>query len=210
MVSLQVTRNSEIILACSDGTVNYYDAKRQMTSLNQDTRCRDPHGSITKVHYCCESKLLVIAFENGKVHIRKCTLGVPSRLAWRESCLSLSDETKEIFDMECTLTSSELECPVFEVWLGMDSDNIEVWRMPVSHKEVWASDTVSRIRTLSKVKASKMDGGSVRQLWKGLDESMMVGVVYYERKKEVEIAIISVASKLCLKTFNFKESGKHF
>ncbi len=107
------------------------------------------------------------------------------------------------------LPSSELDCPVFEVWLGMDSDCIEVWRMPVSPKEVWASDTVSRLRTLSLVKVSELVGGCVRQVWKSLDESMMVGVVYYERKKEVEIAIISVASKLCLKTFSFKESGTY-
>lgn len=130
-------------------------------------------------------------------------------MAWRECCLSLADEMREIFDMQCSLLASgELECSVFEVWLGIDSGHIEVWRMPVSPTEVWAYDTVSRIRTVSKVMLSEVAGGSVRQVWKSQDGTMMVGVVYTERSKEVEIAVISVASKLCLKKFDFKESSK--
>lgn len=138
VISLQVTPSFDIFVACSDGSIRYYDEKGEVTSLNHDTHCRGVHGDIIRVHYCHKSKLLVLAFENGKVHIRKCTLGLKSHLAWRESCASLYDGTRELLDMECLLllSSSELECPVFEVWFGLNSAQVEVWRIPISPNQV--------------------------------------------------------------------------
>lgn len=151
----------------------YYDEKREVTSLNHDTHCRGDHGDIVKVHYCHNSKLLVLAFGNGKVHIRKCVLGLKSHLSWRESCSSLYDGTREILDMECLLLSStELECPVFEVWLGLNSPQLEVWKMPTASNQMWAADTVSRIRTISQV--AVRDGETdceVRKVQRSVDES---------------------------------------
>lgn len=209
MVSLQVGPNSDVILGCLDGTIWHYDSKRQVTPLNQNVQCEGKHGGIVKVHYCHESGLLVLAYENGSVHISKCTLGLQSHLAWRESCSSLSDATQEIYDVECVLLSnSELECPVLEVWFGVNSDRIEVWRMPVSPNQVWAFDTVSRIRTISQVMVSgssvERPNGAVKHVRKSLDGSMMVAVL-----QTAEIVIINVASHQCMQTFKFQHSGTY-
>lgn len=216
VVSLQVIPNSEVIVACSDGTLWYFDAKHQVVSLNRDAKCSVEHGGIVKVHYCIKSHLLIVAFEIGRVHIRNCTNGLKSHFAWRESCLSLSDAAMEVFDLECLLIpSSELEsCPVFEVWLGVDSDRVEVWRMPLSPSQVWASDTVSQMRAISHVKVSGggtgEEGGQVRQVRKSVDESMLVVVLYHNRKTSVDVAIIGVTSKQCLRIFSLETSGDYF
>lgn len=137
VISIQVTPSFDIFLACSDGTIKYYDEKGEVMSLSHDTHCPGMHGDILKVHYCHKSKLLVLAFDNGKVHIRKCTLGLKNHLSWRESCSSLYDGTRDILDMECLLQAScELECPVFELWFGLNSAQVEIWRMPTSPNQV--------------------------------------------------------------------------
>lgn len=201
-------------MACADGTISYYDAQKQLTSLERDAQCREHHGGIVKVEYCDKSKLLVVAFENGKVHIRKCVHGLKSHFAWRESCLSLSDPDKEIFDLECLLLSStELECPVFELWFGVDASQIEVWRMPDSPTQVWSFDTVSRIRTISHVRVGQeeegvAESGAVHHVCKSVDQRLVAGVWHTGRKSEVQVGIISVLTKQCLRTISLQESGE--
>lgn len=201
----------EVFIACSDGTICYFDDKHEVTSLNHANNCPGKHGDIVKVYYCHISKLLVLAFENGKVHIRKCTLGLKSHLAWRESCSSLAEDAAcEILDMECLLlSSSEYECPIFEVWLGTNSARVEIWKMPSSPDQMWACDTLSRIRTVSHVEVARGgDGCEVRQLQRSQDDSMVAVAVYGRRGSTAEIVIIGVAAKQCLVTLDCKNSGK--
>lgn len=224
VVSIQTTPSLDIFVACYDGTIRHYDSTKQEMSLSRNPECRGVHGDIRKVHYCSKSNLLVFAFENGKVHIRKCSLGsLTSHFTWRESCLSLSDHTRgggeegegewedprEVEDVECVLLSDN-SLEVFEIWLGMNSDVVEVWRMPLSPDKVWAADTVSRIRTITHVRVARSSvKGEVRKVQKSLDESMVVTVFYADHKTSVEIAIISVGTKDCLRILDFRESGTY-
>ena len=215
MVSLQITSSLDIFVACSDGTISYYDAQRKLTSLNRDAQCGEDHGGIVKVQYSEQSQLLVVAFETGIVHMRKCVLGVPSHFTWRESCLSLYSQAREIFDMECLLLrGTETDCPIFEVWLGMDSEQIEVWRIPISPTLVWTNDTVDRIRNISHVNVTNPpiqgergeENSAVKCVQKSADESVVVSV-WCTGKNGAEVSLVSVASKLCLRTISLDKPG---
>ena len=204
-------------MACYDGTIRQYDSNKQEMSLSRNPECHGEHGDIRKVHYCSKSNLLVFAYENGKVHIRKCSIGnFSGNFTWRESCLSLSNDTgggeellREVEDVECLLLSDD-SLDVFEIWLGINSDVVEVWSMPLSPGTAWAADTVSHIRTIAHVTVAHSPvKGEVRKVQKSLDESMMVTVFFADHKNSVEIGIVSVETKKCLRILDFKESGMY-
>ncbi len=212
MVSLQITPEHEIFVGCRDGTIFFYNSDGRKTSLPLDFKCHQNHGGIVKVYYCCTSKLIIVAFDRGRVHIRKCTQGLTSHSTWRESCSPLLDEQYEILDVECMLISNNLSCPVFEVWFGLDSEVMEIWRIPIQPDQIWDTTTVSQTRSISRIQlmSEQMPEGvemRVNRVKKSLDESLVVAVMQMSRRAVGKIAVISVESKICLKLFDIDCSG---
>ena len=154
---------------------------------------------------------MVVAFDSGKVHIRKCTQGLSSSSTWRESCSSLSNEESEVLDVECLLLNKESDCPVFELWFGIDSNQVEIWSMPMSTDQMWTSETLSKICAISHITmCSSIKEGvevQVRQIKTSSDQTMMAVVVHVGGQTNLEIFIISIASRQCLRTFKFNHSG---
>lgn len=225
MASVHITLESEIFVGCVDGSIFLFDRNGTKSRLDRDCHYSNDHGDLIKVHYSCEAKVMVVAFGNGKVHLRKCTQSVTSSLSWRESCVALQDVERSIHDMACLYLpgsgedvgpdTSHNSGATFEVWLGLDSDKIQVWSFSLSPKHVWMSDRISQIQTLSCVRMSdesvvehvERRNCSVHSVKGSVDQSMVVGVLHMHRKGGVKVCIFGVASKQCLRKLELDFSG---
>ena len=206
-----MTPASDIIVGCADGTILFYNAKREKISLTLESPCcMIDHGDIIRVHYNSESQLMVVAFEISQVHIKRCVEEPSSCSKWIETCLSLLENQYAITDMKCTLLDKESDCPMFEIWFSMESDEIETWSVPISSTQTWTPDTFSQIRRVSRIKVSSLSAEvAVRRMETSCDGSMMVAVVETGEIRGIEVAIIDIKSKRHLRLFNVHHSGMY-
>ena len=223
---MHITSESEVFVGCMDGSIYHFDTKGNKTRLDKDCNMRS-HCQLVKVHYSCDAKLLVVAFANGKIHIRKCTQNVTSSfLSWRESCLALQDVERTIRGMECLylpksdddmISDTALNSSArFEVWLGLDSANIQVWSFPLSPEHVWMSNSLSQMQTLYYVSMSDNES-ALEDMGEGNcyvptvkaseDKSMVAGVLHIHRKVGVRVCIFGTVSKQCLRKLELDFSG---
>lgn len=225
MTSVHITSESDIFVGFLDGTVCLFDARGNKTRLDRDCSYSRDHGDLVKVHYSWEAKLMVVAFRDGKIHLRKCTQSVTSSLTWRESCVSLQDVERTVCDMEClylpgsdeqadsdSLTNSGAS---FEIWLGLDSDEIQVWKFSLSPEQVWMSDNLSQLRKLSCVRMTDDSvtgsGNCTVCMVKGsVDQSMVAGVLRTTGKSGSKVCLFDVASERCLQRLELNFSGMYY
>lgn len=213
----------EILIGCSDGKLIHYDKERTKSISDPSCVCSVgvEHGRIIKIHFNHHSKLLIIGFDHGRIHIKKCTQGLRNSLfgasQWRECCCTLSSSIPSLSALECfslpRLSSSEhvIPCnpPHLEVWCGTNSDEIEVWTLSVDHNTTWNTETVNQIRKLHKVplrSLAEVDGVSVKVMSPNDDRTQMA-VVLVTPDAQNMIAIVDVTAKKCLKSLPFNQSG---
>ena len=230
IVSMQLTSKSDIFVGCADGSVFLYDVKGNRTPMNSDCSQSAEHGELVKAYYFSEALLMVVVYKSGAVHLRKCTQSITSSLTWRTSCISLRDAERSVCDVDCLFFPGghELETrdnsPQYqqqqqedsglrrlEVWFGVDSDAVEVWSLSLSPDQVWMSDTMSQIRTVSSVRiadACVVGGECEVCLVRGSSDRSMVGaVIQTPRGGGVIVGLFSVQSKQYLRSVQFGFSG---
>ncbi len=230
VVSAHLTSNSDIVVGFIDGSVTLYDVKGNRTSMNTECSRATEHGELVRAFYFCETALMLAAYKNGAVHIRKCTQNVTSSHAWRTSCISLSDERSSLRDIECLLldeqrlleNSLSLRQPdesvisqrSLEVWLGVDSDVIEVWSLSLD--QVWMSDTLSQVRKVVQVpvfgtrsETSHNKRCEVSLVKGSMDMSMVAAVCQTPRGSQVCVGIFDAVTRHQLRMLEFSTSGMY-
>lgn len=231
VVSAHLTTNSDIVVGFVDGGVTLYDVKGNRTPMNTECSRSTEHSELVRVFYFSEAALMLAAYRSGAVHIRRCTQNVASSHAWRSSCISLSDDRSSLCDIECLLLDSGRPSESslrrhqqqdeggahgrsLEVWLGVDSDVVEVWSLPLD--QVWMSDTLSsHVRKVTRVPVFGGTGSEMSHdrncevcLVKGSsDKSMVAAVCQTPRGSQVHIGIFDVVTKDQLRMLDFSASG---
>lgn len=212
----------EILIGCSNGKLIHYDKERTKSISDPSCVCSAgvEHGRIIKIHFDHHSKLLIIGFDHGRIHIKKCTQGLRNSLfggsQWRECCCTLSSNSPSLSALECfslpRLSSepvSPSNPPHLEVWCGTNSDEIEVWSLSVDHNTTWNTDTVNQIRKWHKVSLrnlAEVYGTSVKLMSPNDDKTQMAVVLVTPDTQNI-IAIVDVTAKQCLKSLPFNQSG---
>ena len=210
----------EILIGCGDGKLIHYDKERTKSISDLSCVCSAgvEHGRIIKIHYDHPSKLLIVGFDQGRIHIKKCTQGLRNSLfggtQWRECCCALSTN-QNLLALECfSLLQSGSEPvspsspPHLEVWCGTNSHEIEVWSLDVVHNATWNTETVNQIRTVHKVPVSNLSGSrnvSLKLMSPSADTTRMAVVL--ATSDTTVIALFDTTTKQCLKSIPFNKSG---
>ena len=179
------------------------------------------HGRIIKMHYDDQSKLLIIGFDQGRIHVKKCTQGLRNSLfggtQWRECCCTLSCGGG-LFALECfsPLGSGSSEpvspthSPQLELWCGTSSAQIEVWTLRVGSDLTWSRETVNQIREIQKVPLGSVlgeDHATVKLMSPSSDGSRMA--VALSMYATCMMAIVDLKTKQCLASVRFEKSGTY-
>lgn len=212
----------EVLVGCEDGKLFHYDKERTRSVSDPSCVCSSgvEHGRIIKMYYDDHSKLLIIGFDQGRVHIKKCTQGLRNSLFggthWRECCCTLTGNGG-LFALECfTLLGSGGEPvsptnpPQLELWCGTDSPEIEVWSLAVVSDLTWSTETVNKIRKVHKVPLSSVvdkDKACVKLMSSCSDGSQMAVVLSVSDAHMV--AIVNTKTKQCLTSIPFRTSGMY-
>ena len=91
-----MTPEEEILVGCSDGKLVLYDASGIKSVSDPSCLCTDgyEHREIVEIYYHTPSKLLVVGYQSGQVHINHCTQGLRNSLfnvtQWRQCCYTLT------------------------------------------------------------------------------------------------------------------------
>lgn len=114
----------KIIFGCHSGNVYGLMAPGTRTPFPL-FRNHAPHGKVVGVAYERDSNILVVGYEEGTVHIKKCTMNLAANNCWRMYCECVSANSGRLHSV-LTLCPEE---GVMEVWLGCDGARVEVWRV---------------------------------------------------------------------------------
>ena len=220
VIAVHATVTGEVLVGCDDGKLIHYDQERTKSISDPSCDCRVgvEHGSIIKIHYDDMSKLLIIGFDHGRMHIKKCMQGLRNSLFGgtqrRECCCSLNSN-QNLFALECLSVPvsggepvSPLSPPNLEVWCGTSSHEIEVWSLEVAQSATWSTETVDQIRKVKQVPvntANENDDISVKLMTLSDDQTRMA--VALATPNAPIIAIMDVEAKECLKSIPFSQSG---
>lgn len=217
MTAVHATVTGEVLIGCDDGKLIHYDVERTKSISDPSCDCRAgvEHGRIIKIHYDHMSKLLIIGFDHGRIHIKKCTQGLRNSLfQWRECCCSLHSNYQNLFALECLSVQGSGEEPVspssppnLEVWCGTSSHEIEVWSLEVAQSATWSAGTgtVDQIRKVQQIPlniANENDDVSVKLMSLSSDQKRMAIAL-----NTPTIAIMDIKAKQCLKSIPFGQSG---
>lgn len=218
---VHATVTGEILVGCDNGKLIHYDKERTKSISDPSCLCSEgmEHGRIINIHYDHQSKLLIIGFDHGRVHIKNCTQGLRNSLFGgaqeRECCCSLSSK-QSLLAIECLSlqgSGDELASPSsplsLEVWCGTKSHVIEVWSLEVVQNATWTTETVNEIRKVYQVPVvglAEMDNVSVKLMSPSSDETQMAIVLV---TPDTVIAIMDVPRKRCLKSIPFNQSGMY-
>lgn len=220
MTAIHATVEGEILIGCGDGKLIHYDKERTKSITDPSCVCSSgmEHGRIIKVQYDPPSKLLIIGFDQGQVHIKKCTQGLRNSLfggtQWRECCCTLSSN-QSLLALECFSSSKSGSEPVspsnpphLELWCGTTSHEIEVWNFSVVHSLTWNTETVNQIRKVFQVPVSNLSGidkVSVKLMSRSDDDAQLAAVL--ATPETTIIAVVDVKKKQCLASIPFNKSG---
>ena len=222
MTALHATAMGEILIGCSDGKLIHYDKQRTKSISDPSCVCSAgvEHGRIIKIHFDHNSKLLIVGFDQGRIHIKKCTQGLRNSLfggsQWRECCCALSSYIPSLSALECfSMLGSDSEPvsptnpPHLELWCGTDSHEIEVWSLSIAHSTTWNTETVNKTREVHKVPVSNLsasDGVSLK-LMSPSDDKTRMAIVLKTSDAQNMVAVVDVTAKQCLKSLRFNQSG---
>ena len=160
MTAVHATVTGEVLVGCDDGKLIHYDQERTKSISDPSCDCRASveHGRIVNIHYDNVTNLLIVGFDRGRIHIKKCTRGLRNSLfdgsQRRECCYTLHSH-QNLFALECLLvqvSSSEPASPStstpsnLEVWCGTSSCKIEVWSLEMAQSAIWSTESVDQIR----------------------------------------------------------------
>ena len=215
----------EVLIGCDDGKLIHYDKGRTKSISDPSCNCQAgiEHGSIIKIHYDHMTNLLIIGFDRGRIHIKKCTQGLRNSLfdgtQRRERCYSLSSN-QNLFALECLSVkasssepvSSSPSCPSnLEVWCGSSSCEIEVWSLEVAQSATWSTETVDLIRKVQQVPVNTAnDNHDTPIKLMSLNDDQTRMAVALAIPNAAIIAVIDVEAKQCLKSIEFSQSGMSF
>jgi acetyl/propionyl-CoA carboxylase alpha subunit len=212
----------EVLIGYEDGKLIHYDQERTKSISDPSCDCRAgvEHGSIIKIHYDHMTNLLIIGFDRGRIHIKKCTQGLRNSLfdgtQRRECCYSLRSN-QNLFALECFLVQTSSSEPIspssscpsnLEVWCGTSSYEIEVWSLEVAHSANWNTESVDQIRKVQQVPVNTENdnqGVSVKLMSLNDDQTRMA--VALATPKTAIIVVVDVEAKQCLKSIEFSQSG---
>ena len=220
MTAVHMTSTEEVLIGCDDGKLIHYDSERtrSISNLSCDCRASVEHGGIIKIHYDPLSKLLIIGFDHGRVHIKKCTQGLRNSLfggtQWRECCCSLQSHPN-LFALECLMVqgsgdepASPSSPPNLELWCGTKSHEVEVWSLEVAQSATWSTGTVDQIRKVQQVSVNIENGEASVKLMNLSGDQTKIAVALATSNTPI-IAILDVEAKLCLKSIPFSQSGMY-
>ena len=222
MTAVHATVTGEVLIGCDDGKLIHYDKERTKSISDPSCVCMGgvEHGGIVKIHYDHLSKLLIIGFDHGRIHMKKCIQGLRNSLfggtQWRECCCTLHN-SQSLFALECLSIwgsggepVSPSSPPNLEVWCGTNSHEIEVWSLKVAHSATWSTETVDQVRKVQQVPVNVVtENGDVSvKLMSLSDDETRMAVVLATPSTPI-IAIMDVEVKQCLRLIPFNQSGSH-
>lgn len=220
VTAVHATVSGEVLVGCDDGKLIHYDQERtkSISAPSCDCRAGLEHGSIIKIHYDQMTNLLIIGFDRGRIHIKKCIQGLRNSLfdgTQRRVCCYSLHNGQNLFALECLSVQVSGGEPVgpsnLEVWCGTSSCEIEVWSLEVAQSGAnWSTETVDQIQKVQQVPvnaANESDGISVKLMSLSDDQTRMAVALATPNAPVTVIAIIDVGAKRCLKSIPFSQSG---